>query len=33
MPVFERPEWEEPKTLVEPGAEGSGEAEEEHGSQ
>jgi DivIVA domain-containing protein len=35
MPVFERPEWEEPKTLVEPGAEGAEEAdegsEEEHG--
>lgn len=34
MPVFERPEWEEPKTLVEPGTEGSGNAaegsEEEH---
>jgi vacuolar-type H+-ATPase subunit H len=28
MPVFERPEWEEPETLVEPGAEGSGEDDE-----
>jgi vacuolar-type H+-ATPase subunit H len=28
MPVFERPEWVEPKTLVEPGVEGSGEDSE-----